>query len=393
VKIKQLPFLFALQSLLLTVQAQDFFTGKLTDKQGTKEIFYDRTQNDITGNVFQTVYKITDSQKKPLYTVSLTHDRVKGSFLISIKGSSGDPTGSRFTYDRAKCGLIISNLGGFDTIFASNYDYLFSFTDTLRTYPVIHQLKTYDRKNLFLDPLTKLRIKKHIEAIRKLKDVPEQPITFNGQLFKLRDSLYAKHYLLTEKVNDIRKQIEEDVSTLMRDNKVEKDIKRYVGEKRSGNPHGKGLLVLNANVYDGIFVNGKFANGKVVLLNDTSEYCGESSGGEKSGTGWLKFKNGSYLLGRFEGNNFTGGVSLQKTGNEIYFGSYNGKRNGYGELQNTAGGKYAGEFRDDRLVKGYAKEVDPFGYYSYSQIQNGKKIPVEAETAEEFFGLTLSADK
>ena len=107
----------------------------------------------------------------------------------------------------------------------------------------------------------------------------------------------------------------------------------------------------------------------------------------------MKYKNGSYLLGTFANNELSNGIALQKsiTG-ETYFGGYNGKRTGYGELQNNTGGKYAGEFANDRLIKGYAKEVDQFGYYTYSLIERGIKTTIDSKTVEAFFGLTLSSN-
>ncbi len=392
---KKLLFLTGLQFTLLALQAQDYLSGKLIDKQtGTKEIFYDRTQNDIAFYVYQTVYKVTGADKSPLYTVTLTHDRAKGLLFVSLKPQTGNPVGSRISYDRTECGLIFSDKSSLDTSFNinANYNHLFSFTDTLRTYPILHKLKTFDKKDIVLDPLTKLRIRKHIEAIKNL-DLSEHPVTFNQQLYKLRDTLYANHLRFNEAISQIRKQIEEDVTRLMKDKRVEQDVKRYEGEKRFGNPHGKGLLVINGNIYDGNFAEGKFASGSVLLHNEGYEYCGQYQGDKKTGTGWLKHKNGSYLLGTYVDNVLSTGITLQKSKDgEIYFGGFKGgKRTGYGELQNNTGGKYAGEFLDDRLVRGYSKEIDPFGYYTYSRIEKGIKTPVDAKTAEEFFGLSLSS--
>ncbi len=390
---RKVLFVIFLQLTFLVTQAQDYLSGKLIDKQtGTKEILYDRTQNDISTNTFQTIYKVIDLNKKMLYTVTLTHNRTKALLLISIKPQGGEPIGSSVSYDKTQCGLIFSDASGMDTAFniTSGYTHLFSFTDTMRTYPVLHKLKTYDKKDLVLDPLTKIRIRKHNETI---KNIVLPQTAFNQQLFKLRDSLYARHYRLNENVSRIRKQIEADVNELMHDKKVERDVKRYEGEKRFGNPHGKGLLVLNGNIFDGNFLEGKFVTGVALLKTDSNEYCGEYTGSVKNGTGWLKFNGDSYIVGVFTANKLSTGITLLKNNGDIYFGGYNGKRNGYGELQNSNGGKYAGEFFDDRLIRGYAKEVDPFGYYTYSRIEKGIKTPVDAKTAEEFFGLTLSAGK
>lgn len=393
---KKLLFATSLLFTFLGTQAQDYLSGKLVDKQSVqKEILYDRTQNDISLNVYQTVYKIANLDKKLLYSVTLTHDRIKGILFIGIKPQDGEATGRTVSYDRTQCGLIFSDATAMDSSFnvGSDYTHLFSFTDTIRTYPVLHKLKTNDKNELILDPLTKLRIRKHKELIKNVV-LPEQQNAFNQHLFKLRDSLYAQHFLFNELVSEQRQQIEEDITILMKDKQVEQDVKRYEGEKRFGNPHGKGLMVLNGNIYDGNFAEGKFVSGNAILHSAEDEYCGQFKNDSKAGTGWLKYPNGSYFLGTFADNKFINGVALQKgKDGEIYFGGYNGKRNSYGELQNSNGGKYAGEFLNDRLVRGYAKEVDPFGYYTYARIEKGNKIPVDAKTAEEFFGLTLSAAK
>ena len=106
------------QFIFFAVNAQDYFTGKLIDKnQEQKEIFYDRTQNDISASVFQTVYKIFDADKKPLYTVTLTHDRFKAILFISIKTIGADPSGRTVTYDKSQCGLIFSDAATLDTSF------------------------------------------------------------------------------------------------------------------------------------------------------------------------------------------------------------------------------------------------------------------------------------
>jgi hypothetical protein len=271
-------------------------------------------------------------------------------------------------------------------VISGDYTHLFSFTDTLRTYPVLHQLKTGDKKELVLDPLSKLRIRKHKEIMKRISSLNP----FNQNLFNQRDSLYAQHSRFTESVTELRSQIEKNISLLMKDKQVEQDVKRYEGEKRGGKPEGKGLQVLNGSIYSGSFEQGKFISGNVVLKNEGTEYYGQFANSNKNGTGWLKYANGSYLLGIFKNNELFTGVALQKgSDGEIYFGGYNGKRNGYGELQNNSG-KYVGIFSNGRLIKGYTKEIDPFGYYTYSIIEGGAKNAIEAKTVEAFFGLMLS---
>ena len=79
---------------LLVSHAQDYLSGKLIDKvTGQKEILYDRTQNDISFNVYQTVYKVINLDKKPVCSITLTHNRAKGILFLSIKPYGGDPIG------------------------------------------------------------------------------------------------------------------------------------------------------------------------------------------------------------------------------------------------------------------------------------------------------------
>ncbi len=390
---KKLLFLLCLH-LSYTGFAQDYLSGKLIDsKGGKKDILYDRTQNDITFNIFQTVYKVTDATKRPLYTVTLSHDRGKGIVLVSVKQPTAQPRGSAISYDKTYSGLIISDLSSTDTSFNINlaYDHLLSFTDTSRTYPVLHKFKTADKNYLVLDPLSKLRIRKHNEVVNSL---PEEEDELNDLLLALRDSLYKQKAFYHDAIDTLRRNIDKNVAVYMGDRKVEKDKRRYEGERRFGAPHGKGMLAINGNIYDGTFAEAKFVSGRVVLHNDDYEYCGEYKNDTFNGTGWIKYTNGSYLLGVFAKGELIKGIALQKEKNgEIYFGAYNGKRNGFGEFQNANGGKYSGQFVAGRLAKGYAKEVDPFGYYTYSFFDSGIKTPVEPKIAEEFFGLSLSESK
>lgn len=374
--------------------AQDFLSGRLFDQNGNRrDIFYDRTQNDISLSIYQTVYKITDLNKKVLYTLTLSHDRTKGIILTSVKTLAGQPNGSAIRYNKNECGLIFNDQSDFDTEFDINadYKYLVSFTDTGRTYPVVHKFKLIDNSVLVLDPLSKLRIKKHTEIINSLPPAPNEDLTANRLLLSMRDSLYAQSLRYHNAIDAIRSRINTDVAAYMEDRKVEQDKKRYEGAKRFGNAHGKGMLVVNGSIYDGDFSEGKFIAGCVTLRTDEYEYCGEFKNDTFNGTGWLKFKNGSYLLGTFVNGELSIGIALQKEKNgEIYFGGYNGKRNGFGEFQNAVGGKYTGQFASGRLSKGYAKEVDPFGYYTYSYFDSGTKTTVDTKIAEEFFGLSLS---
>ena len=420
---KKLLLLISLFIACNTMFAQDYFSGKLIDdKSGTSNIFYDRTQLLVSNTVHQTLYKVFDINTKGLYTIFITHDQEKATLSISVSVEGSDTKGKTITYDRQKCGLIFSSTGDIDTVFQGGKDYLYllSFTDTSRDYPVLHKIKTSDQKEIDLDPLTKLRVKKHNELVRKFypqiqlevqsKDekivqskasdiqkseqiIKESSLfysilndTFNHKLFMLRDSLYASNSEFIDAITKMRAEVEYDLSMYMKDAHVYSDEERYGGQERNGEPQGKGVLVSNGNIYDGNFINGNFINGKAVLKTKTSVYYGESNTDSMNGKGWLKYTNGGFLLGNFKNNKLYNGISLSKENGEVFFGSFsNSQRTGYGELRNSHGDSYYGEFLNGRLIKGYSKEVDQFGYSTYSRIENGIKATVPATLAEAFF--------
>lgn len=421
----KLLILISLFFLAGPAQSQDYFTGKLTDEKGSSTgINYDRTQLIVSATVHQTLYKVFDQEKKSLYTIFLTHDKEKSNIGISVSKQGSDTKGMSIDYDKLKCGLIFSNLGNTDTIFLSseNFNYLISFTDTGRDYPVLHKLRIDGQNELELDPLTKLRVRKHNELVKKfypqtlqavLKPntavekqaatvasiekteqlVKESSVTyplindpFNSQLFVLRDSLYSKNSQFIELVTKMRNEIEYDIAMYMKDAHVYSDEERYGGEERNGQPQGKGILVSNGNIYDGVFVNGIFSTGKAVIKTKTTVYYGGSIKDSMSGIGWLKSNNGGFLLGEFKAGKLVDGITLTKENGEVFFGNYkNLQKTGYGELRNNRGDSYYGEFLNGRLIKGYSKEVDQFGYSTYSRIQNGGKSTVPPQVAEAFF--------
>ena len=406
------------------LSAQDYFPGKLTDEKAVvSSIYYDRTQYAVSNTVHQTQYKVADANKKNLYTIFMTHDKDKSSITISVSVGGSDTKGNVIKYDVQKCGLIFSNVGSIDTVFPviPSYTYLLSFTDTNRDYPVLHALKTADQKELELDPLSRLRIKKHNELVRKFypqlqitkvpnygKDMEpkasdnlakveqiakESSVTyslmndnFNTQLFVLRDSLYAQNGHMIELINKMRNEMEYEISMYMKNAHVYGDEERYGGEEKNGLPEGKGVWVYNGNIYDGTFAKGLFQYGRSMIKTKTSTYYGENTRDSMNGKGWLKYTNGSFLLGEFRNGKLANGISLAKENGEVFFGNYvNGQRTGYGELRNSRGDSYYGEFLNGRLIKGYCKEVDQFGYSTYSRVESGTKSTVTTQIAEAFF--------
>lgn len=408
---KKLFLLFFLPILYFSLSAQDFLTGKLSGANASEQqIFYDRTQNVLGKNIFQSVYKIFDKNKALLYSVHITHDRSKSFFFLSLKAAGAPSVANTIRYERSKSGLIFSDLGNLDTSFnlSKSYGYLMSFTDTAREYPVLHKIKTQDRKDILLDPVTKLRLRKHNELVRIIrkndplfreqnaeKEIPKKKDKeiFNAQLLAQRDSLYARSNLLHDKIQKMRSKIESDIAVLFKVKHVYDDAMRYEGDKHKGEAEGTGLFMSNGNYYDGYFRDGKFVSGDVIIHYEAFEYCGEYSFDSLNGSGLLKYKNDSYLLGWFKEGVLYEGVmlSIGKAG-DVYFGvCKNSERTGYGELYNTKGEMYYGQFLKGTLVKGYAKDIDPFGFFIYSRMENGIKIPLDTKEGEEFFNSVVSS--
>jgi hypothetical protein len=390
--------------LQLSLSAQDYLTGKLSDeKSAEQQIFYDRTQNVVAKTSYQTLYKIFDTKKTLIATVSAIHERAKPSITITIK-SQGLSTSNTIKYNRAKSGLILSNLGNLDTFFnpASAYIYLLSFADTLRDYPILHKVKMPEGGQLTLDPITKLRLRKHNELSRTIvmsdpdlkkqaNDKEQEKELFNTHLLQMRDTLYQQNSLLAEYIMKARKKIAEDISVLFKSKKVYPDARRYEGQKKNGVADGTGLFMANGNYYDGLFAYGKFVSGIVTIQYEAYDYCGDYQFDSLNGTGLLKYRNESYLLGTFKEGTLQDGIAffIGKAG-EVYFGTVrNGQRAGYGELYNTKGEMYYGEFLNGVLVKGYSKDADPFGFFTYSKIENGLKTPVETPLGEAFFNTLV----
>ena len=194
---------------------------------------------------------------------------------------------------------------------------------------ILHILNERPMKQNFTQKAQKGR--KHAQAA----EIEISPGVFNGTLFQLRDSLYRHNSTFTASIAATRSLIEKDISDLLKTNQVEKGETRYGGPKKGGKPEGKGILVQNGNIYDGVFKNGVFDYGIVTLHFDSSEYYGGLINDSMNGIGWLKYKNGGYLLGNFRNGKLMVGVVLNRDNPGEYFllASFkNGLRNGYGEL-------------------------------------------------------------
>jgi hypothetical protein len=81
---KKWAFLLAFVTGACFLQAQDYFTGKITGKTAEQKIYYDRTQNALGASIHQSVYKVMDESQKTIYTVTVTHDNDKSLFFFAI---------------------------------------------------------------------------------------------------------------------------------------------------------------------------------------------------------------------------------------------------------------------------------------------------------------------
>lgn len=425
-----------------SLYAQDYLTGKMLEGTAAPvDVLYDRTQYAVNATLYKAVYKVMDTKKSVLYSISLTHDQVKSSILVYIRPEGG--TSKMFTaaYDVEKCGLILNDVSNLDTTcsMAKSYGYLISFTDVTRDYPILHKIRIDDTKEIELDPLSKLRLKKHNEMVRSilktgsapLKSEPvasekpkkqtfapaaAQPVennditkvaeekrstdvyqkdNFGAYLFTQRDSLYAKSLAYNKVVNKMVQGLEKDSITAFKGKKPGKDGLKYKGKKKSNKPEGKGILIVKDNIYEGTFKKGAFVSGKVIIRSEWYEYYGEFSQDTFNGYGWMKYKDGSYLVGVFKNGVLFNGVSLSKDmDGDLFFGTYQAsQKTGYAELTEPKGNIYCGQFINGRLVKGYAKDVDRFGYSTYSRIDKGEKRFVEPAVGEKFFSSIDSYKK
>ncbi|MDB5282883.1 MAG: hypothetical protein JWO06_1958 [Bacteroidota bacterium] len=396
--LKSLLLVFALLIGMFSF-SQDYLTGRIIDNNGSlRKIYYDRTEV-LSGGIFRSIYRVMNEHKVPMYTIAVLHDKTNSQFSYTIKSAHETSKPLVVKYDKDKCGLVFTNLGNLDTAFDGGhiYSYLVSFADLTRDYPVVHLIRTNNGDEIDLDPLSKLRIKKHTEIIRPFLKAMQKPEakkdTFNIHLVHLRDALYKEQAYYTGLTADLKKQIETDFTSTIRDKRYYDSGKKYKGEKKSGKAEGKGFLAEDKNIYDGSFQHGKLVAGNVILRNSSLEYLGQYSAEAYNGPGKLKYTNGTVLLGIFASGVLKEGICLwkEKNGDE-YFGDFkNEKRTGYGEFRTPTGSIFYGEFLDGRLVKGYAKEIDQFGYSTFNKIDKGIKIAVDPLVSKDFFDLVAAS--
>jgi hypothetical protein len=384
--------------------AQDYLTGKIITPQSAEhQIYYDRTEYMVGNAIYQTVYKVLDLNKTRIYTVTILHDQLKGALYVSTREIDAPYASFAVKYDKHASGLIFSSKGNCDTVYkvTDSYEYLISFADTDRDYAVLHRLKVGAGTYLQLDPISKAALKRHCTLVKSLGIVqanrPAEPQKdpLLVRISALRDSLYTKSAFYYGAIAELRSGMEADVKLCFHENKIYDNDDKYAGEKKRGKPDGKGLQLINGNIYDGVFNKGNFVSGKVVLRHVDSEYYGQFDNTVMNGAGWLKYKTGDFSLGVFAAGKLETGISLSHASNgDVFYGSYqNGQRTGYAEMRNRQGNCYYGEFQQGRLIRGFAKEVDQFGYSTFSRIENGVKKTIDPKEAGDFFDSNLTAKK
>ncbi len=404
--------LFLSPLFILPAYAQEYLSGKMIRADRQEEpIFYDRTQINISAYVFQSVYKVLDKSKTPIYTITLTHDQLKSMLYVALKSEGAGAKGFTVGYDKETSGLLFSDRGNTDSVYSLTdpCHYLISFTDISRDFPVLHKIRTDKAIDLLLDPLSRIRLKMHREIINKISPsekenaVPDPsyqtfyhlstPDPMSERLYEDRAELQKLKDDYVDSISALREAMQKQIEARFKTNRFTSDEKKYAGDLKRGVPQGKGLLIEKGNIYNGDFKKGEFEKGFASIKNEVYEYLGEYANGKFEGLGWLKYSNGSYLIGQFRNSDVISGISLSKdeTG-KIFFGRFtNNQRTGYGELRNVNGNLYYGKFENGKLVKGYSKEIDPFGYATYSIVENGEKSQANLQLAEAFFNTILYA--
>src|SRR5205814_1779137 len=143
-------------------------SGKMVEGSTRQDIYYDRTEYNISAYVYQSIYKVFDTNKDLMYTLTVTHDQIKSLFFFAVKSKNSDVRGEMVEYDENECGLIFSDRGNTYTVFdmSVTYLYLISFTDFTRDYPILHKIEVGNGVQVELDRVTKLCLKKHNEIVR-----------------------------------------------------------------------------------------------------------------------------------------------------------------------------------------------------------------------------------
>lgn len=409
---KKIVYVFFL--LPYFTHAQEFLTGKLSDEKQQGSIYYDRTQINLTKQVFQTLYKVFDTDLNPVCTITITHDRHKQYLFVATKPQAGAQENLAVKYDRDKSGLVFCDINNLDTVFTQlgRYSYLLSFADSTLDYAILHQLKFSGNKTLALDPLNKVRLKKHVEQVVKLfrkyptlarqqtKALPmsaeeREDYSLQNVITKMRSLAHKQETQLRDSVAEFQQMLTQKVKAAFGTEAVSITTKKFAGEKKNGRLYGQGIMVEEGNVYYGTFEKGIFLRGVVCKKVGVNTYCGYMVDGHYNGLGLLQLANGNYQIGYFTDDKFINGFTqATETNGDVYKGRMIGAiRKGYGELMRANGTIYVGDFSNVTFVRGFAKEVDPFGYVLYSKLESGEKIGITPQEGEMGIGKDAVAGK
>ena len=123
---------------------------------------------------------------------------------------------------------------------------------------------------------------------------------------------------------------------------------RYVGQTRSGKPHGRGIITwASGNRYEGAFVDGRRTGHGIYTWANGDRYEGDFVEGKRTGRGVAAWANGNRYEGDFVDNRRTGrGVFTWPNGNRYEGDFIDGKEAGRGIMTHTDGERYEGDFRD-----------------------------------------------
>jgi hypothetical protein len=412
---KNLLLTTCLLCVYILSSAQDYLDGKVRDAIGVEQnVFYDRTQYAITNTVYQTIYKVVDKNKSLLYTVTLTHDQSKSSLTIATKVSGADARGEVVRYSKNESGLIYTNTGNTDTAFRlpGACTYVFSFADVSRDYPILHILRAQDGKQLQLDPLSKLRIRKHNELVQALfpqvtqlpkpkQDAPAKNIQHKEDINvpqkpALADvkqpeipAIGVKQNNTSNRVNDLQKQEVNKMAEMQRinDSIVKADDAAVQGHLKNVNSFNEYMVHMRDSLYKkNTFYNDYIAFIRsrvdrdmesafkdVRIYKDESRYEGEKKAGKPHGDGLL-VDRGSIYDGQFENGVFLKGKAIVRDETGEYNGEFsNNQFNGTGWLKYKGGSYLLGAFKNGSLVDGVCLCKDKGGEIFFGRYKNNER--------------------
>ncbi|MCS6933557.1 MAG: hypothetical protein NZM35_00215 [Chitinophagales bacterium] len=397
-----------------TAWGQEYFSGKLNDGRQQGHIYYDRTQIQFSRHSFQTVYKVFDNDLNQTHTITLSHDRQKNYLFVQVKQTNGLQDQLAVKYERDKSGLIFCDVNNLDTVFnqVARYTYLLSFADSVMDYPILHQLRFAGNFIITLDPLNKVRLRKHAEAVNRLirsnpalarQQMRARPISDEEReeysLKLVITKMRAAAQKIEEQQRDSINEFHRLLTKLTKENFGAEPSaitgKKFAGDKKNGRLYGRGIMVEDGNVYYGAFEKGVFLRGIVLVNTAAGTYCGYMVHGRFNGLGKLTMPNGNYQMGYFTDDKLTNGfIQTTELNGDVYRGRViNGQRKGYGELSRPNGTLYIGDFSNVTFVRGFAKEVDPFGYVLYSKVESGEKTGITPQEGEAVIGKDAVAGK